>query len=842
MKALYFFMQSMSRWLTLTAGAVFFFALLLLPKQSFACFSGATTAYNSWSYCKTITISHTQVASSTGETYANFPVLVSEASDGSLAAHAQTSGNDILFVASDDITKLSHEVEHYASSTGELEAWVKLPGIATSTDTVFNMYYGNASVSNQQQATSTWNSNYAGVWHFPNGPALGLNDSTINSNIAGIVGSPTAGTGKIDGAVTLTNSNSDYVSVPSSSSLSPTSQITLSAWVKTSQTTNASIINKHDDSFYLALGALTAASGRLSFFLANRNSTWMEGTTNVADGNLHYVAATFDGTNEVIYVDGLVQKTENHAGALATGGAAVTIGSRREAAQNPNFTNPFNGPIDEVRVSNTARSADWLSTEYNNQNSPASFETIGSNQTNPNIAIVPGVIPSNHSGHITLTLTAAGSSWTSSSTVFSVSGAGVAKVSQTISSPTSATLVVTTAASTGTLTVTETVTGSRTGTVAVAAPSISVSPNSEIASTTATITLTGVNTVWTQETAAGLFTVSGGAGASIGTPTINSDNSATVTLTAGTAAGTITITDGSTGATTTVSVSSWQLYYNSFDGQTVGVVPTGFTNIGASSVLIDNGSPISGAHSVKDNNNTDADISLLTSVTPQTVMSAQLSETVHAPNGSNWGGWGLVLQSDATAQNYYLVFPYFPGGQVFLYKHTLGGGLSQVGSAFTYPFTDGQRITLKASVNNGSVSIKIWAPGGYEPAASSTIVDGAPLVNPGYAGVRYSLTGTPPATPTFDDFFMGVNNVTFTPIGVDGETLKWQNRTNVISPQGNGFEKSGVLEPTKPIWDGSQWVSYYTGFNVDSVTSSLGRMTIMDWESCTGILDRKSGV
>ena len=36
----------------------------------------------------------------------------------------------------------------------------------------------------------------------------------------------------------------------------------------------------------------------------------------------------------------------------------------------------MHGAIDEVRISNSARPADWIATEYNNQNSPATFYTI----------------------------------------------------------------------------------------------------------------------------------------------------------------------------------------------------------------------------------------------------------------------------------------------------------------------------------------------------------------------------------------------------------------------------------------------------------------------------------
>ncbi len=43
--------------------------------------------------------------------------------------------------------------------------------------------------------------------------------------------------------------------------------------------------------------------------------------------------------------------------------------------------NYLNGAIDEVRVSNIARSSDWISAEYKNQSNPSAFYAIGSEQS-----------------------------------------------------------------------------------------------------------------------------------------------------------------------------------------------------------------------------------------------------------------------------------------------------------------------------------------------------------------------------------------------------------------------------------------------------------------------------
>lgn len=169
--------------------------------------------------------------------------------------------------------------------------------------------------------------------------------------------------------------------------------------------------------------------------------------------------------------------------------------------------------------------------------------------------IAPTSIPKNHSGNITLTLTGTGTAW-DGTTVFTPSGVtGVTKISQNVTSTTAATVVVTTDAThTGTLTITESVTGSNTATTTVATATLVISPTSGGTGTTPTLTLTGTNTVWTQETAAGLFTESGGTSDSIGTPTITTNLAGTVVLTTGSAFATLTITDASTGATATFNV------------------------------------------------------------------------------------------------------------------------------------------------------------------------------------------------------------------------------------------------------------------------------------------------
>jgi hypothetical protein len=64
-----------------------------------------------------------------------------------------------------------------------------------------------------------------------------------------------------------------------------------------------------------------------------------------------------------------------------TGSKALTPPIPRLGRHATSTTQFLNGSLDEFRVSNIARSADWIKTEYNNQSSPGTFHSLGGEQT-----------------------------------------------------------------------------------------------------------------------------------------------------------------------------------------------------------------------------------------------------------------------------------------------------------------------------------------------------------------------------------------------------------------------------------------------------------------------------
>ncbi len=337
----------------------------------------------SWAYRKTITIDHTKV----GATLTSFPFLVTYASDTDLAADAQDDGDDILFTSADGSTKLDHEIETFSGSTGALVAWVEVPSLSSTVDTVLYLYYGNGSAASQQNVTGVWDSNFKGVWHLDetvtDEQLTGThNDSTSNVNNMTQGGNVTV-TGKIGSAQDLDGTN-DYIKRANAASLQVTSTFTLSGWVQMDAFGAGNeidpILRKGEGSpnnYQLALH-----DGKSSLYVNGSDDTPTVGSSTVlSTGTWYYVVATHNSAGtSYVYLNGAQSASGVAAYVAATDTRELFIGGRDDALD------VSNGRFDEVRISNTARSATWISTEYNNQNTPSTFSSTGSEGTNDSTA------------------------------------------------------------------------------------------------------------------------------------------------------------------------------------------------------------------------------------------------------------------------------------------------------------------------------------------------------------------------------------------------------------------------------------------------------------------------
>ncbi len=326
-----------------------------------------------WGRRNIITIDHTKVSAD----LTSFPVLIS-LTDANLKSSAKSDGYDILFTKSDGTTKIPHEIESYTSSTGALVAWVQVPSVSSLTDTTVYMYYNNSGAANQQNVNGVWDSNYTGVWHLkenPAGTAPQMLDSTSNANSGTSAGSMIAGNqvaAKINGGLDLDGSN-DYIESKNNIGITANAVRTITFWAKLDTTGNQGLVTWGNTALNQKFGGLIWGANNFLWGWGSGND-W-DTLTAAATGSWKYHALVNDGTKGRWYVDG-TELGSGFAHTYNTADSHAFIGR----AIDSSASYYMNGIIDEVRISNTARSAGWILTEYRNQNSPSTFSSLGSQE------------------------------------------------------------------------------------------------------------------------------------------------------------------------------------------------------------------------------------------------------------------------------------------------------------------------------------------------------------------------------------------------------------------------------------------------------------------------------
>jgi hypothetical protein len=336
-----------------------------------------------WQYRKQITIDHTKVL----EDLTNFPVLIST-TDTNLLQKAQTDGGDIMFM--NDIgasTRIYHDLESYGASSGTLTVWVKIPFLSSTNDTVFYMYYGNPNCINQAYPEKTWDSNYEAVWHMNDASLTTITDSTSHeytgTKIAPYGPQQTAGKIGLGQDFDGTDDGLDYTS-----SIIPTGPKTISVWMK-----KASDNSGGETMFASSTGGSWNDEGTAAFF----------GTSN--DGLLNWYMGNGASYSQFLSVRvSIPDRTQWHLYTMIYDGSSLTVytdatsplsnSSKSGIESNPTYTlrigiRPiydycaFHGTLDEFKISNIARSYEYIATEYNNQNEPTTFLIIGPEEPHP---------------------------------------------------------------------------------------------------------------------------------------------------------------------------------------------------------------------------------------------------------------------------------------------------------------------------------------------------------------------------------------------------------------------------------------------------------------------------
>ena len=389
------------------------------------CNISSTACNSSWLARRKITFDNSALSGS----LTNFPVLVSVTSSQINYAKTQNRGQDIRFVDADGTTALSYEIEKWDESGTSL-IWVKVPTLSNNNTDYIYMYYHNTTATDNQSVTSVWDTNHKGVWHLATDTSLSTSDSTTNGN-NGNNTSASATTGKVDGGASYNGTTSKIIA-PATSSLNigSGSGITMSTWVNPSAVAGFVPILEYGNSANYGVHLWNyPSSGKLYLNVKQTNGTDHQATTTgtplTASAWQHLTVTYNSSTGAVaIYHNGTSQSLDSsNLGAFTPQTSYDFNIGHRPNAGGPAY---FAGSMDEVRVSDVVRSADWVKADYNSTNNTmngfgtedvygATGLTLGSSIKATSVTVDSGKIFS-LGGSNTLTLTGNGAS------VFAVSG------------------------------------------------------------------------------------------------------------------------------------------------------------------------------------------------------------------------------------------------------------------------------------------------------------------------------------------------------------------------------------------------------------------------------------
>lgn len=326
--------------------------------------------------CK-LTIDHTKV---NGD-LTDFPVLITSATVPSeIFSLAKSDGSDIRF-ASTSAGTTEYATEIVSFSANKCEIWVKISNISSSVDTDFFIFYKNAAAS-MPAATATygknnvWDSNYKFVDHL--GSTLG--DSTSNNLTASDNSTTynTSSTGyiKFGQGTRFFNGSSSYIDYGNNVNINGDVDITIEAfWIEPFpiKTSNYSdIIGKGDSQYVIQ----HAAGGT---FFCYPGVTIYDGSYNTQNGPqinndtwVHSVGRRKASDNSINYFSNGSNNTGASSNSINSTSYSLRVGGNSQTAAHE-----YGGYIEEVRISDIARTDQWIITSWNNMDNVSTFITEG---------------------------------------------------------------------------------------------------------------------------------------------------------------------------------------------------------------------------------------------------------------------------------------------------------------------------------------------------------------------------------------------------------------------------------------------------------------------------------
>jgi biopolymer transport protein ExbB len=286
----------------------------------------------------------------------DFPVLVVLDASRVDYSRTRTYGEDVRFVDADGKTVLAHEIEAWTQG-GTSFIWVRVPKVdmASTTDHIW-LYHGNGAAGDGQQPAAVWHPSYKAVWHLHDG----FQDSTANAMHATNFGSTDAPGVIADGRAF--DGQGQYIDTNDSRDLQ---SFTVMVWAQGASVPDNDDVNGpllREENYQLCWDH-AAPYPRAAVSYLHTGGIWRAAQFGTLQAETWYLlAATLDGGTLVAYVNGA--KTDSDTQSPVTLSSTHTAKIGRHAHKSSVPVNFFEGRVDEVRIADVARSADWIAAQH----------------------------------------------------------------------------------------------------------------------------------------------------------------------------------------------------------------------------------------------------------------------------------------------------------------------------------------------------------------------------------------------------------------------------------------------------------------------------------------------
>ena len=347
---------------------------VLLACSLICLWSGEARAWwnEEWSGREKITIDTTTSGADIHAGADEVPVLVRLHTGNIDFTRIKEDGSDIRFVSSDDKAMLKHHIELLDITDEMALIWVRVPKVAAASKADFIwMYYDNKKAPRADDTKGTYDKNYVAVFHFAETEGMPKDSTGYGNNASAFSGS--LGLPAIVGKGVTLGGGADKLVIQSNPSLDISGGFTYSSWIRANTAqADAYLLYREEGDKAITIGIdKTRLYCRLK---SGREDTLMTPVANseITLGQWHHVVMSAQHQGKLtLYIDGKDIYGIDLSPTLPNLAGEIVIGNDGKGGHG------FAGDLDELTISNTARSKPWVQAQYSSQSPKPTLLSYG---------------------------------------------------------------------------------------------------------------------------------------------------------------------------------------------------------------------------------------------------------------------------------------------------------------------------------------------------------------------------------------------------------------------------------------------------------------------------------